>query len=64
MLAIAKLNPVATFPVVLSDDQIDAAIYKIDAVINGGVDDGVDVPEFMSGPLFEMREIIRKLLAA
>lgn len=59
MLAIAKLNPD-----VLSDDQINAAIYKIDAVMNGGVDDDVDMPEFMSGPMSEMREIIRKLLTA
>ncbi len=46
------------------NNQIDQAIYAIDAVMNGGVDAGVEVPAFMPECLDEMRLIMRNLLAA
>jgi hypothetical protein len=46
------------------NQQIDRAIYALDAVMNGGVDAGVEVPAFMPECLDEMRLIMRNLLTA
>lgn len=46
-----------------TDAQLDAAIYEIDAVMNGGIEDATLVPAFMPMHLESMRAIIRKLYA-
>lgn len=48
----------------LTDSQIDTSIYEIDAVMNGGVDPGVEVPQFFDSHMVEMRAIIRKLITS
>ena len=45
------------------DAALDKAIYEIDAVMNGGVETGVEVPAFMAERMVEMRAILRKLIA-
>jgi hypothetical protein len=49
--------------ITINDAQLDAAINELGVVMNGGADEGVEVPPFMEGPMVEMRAIIRKLLA-
>jgi len=47
----------------MNDAVLDKAIYEIDAVMNGGVEEGVEVPAFLVERMAEMREILRKLIA-
>lgn len=47
----------------MTEEMLDKAIYEIDAVMNGGVEEGVEVPEFMADRMVKMREILRKLIA-
>jgi len=49
--------------ITICNSVLDKAIYALDAVMNGGVDEGVEVPEFMAERMVEMRAILRKLLA-
>lgn len=46
----------------MKNTVIDAAIYEIDSVMNGGVEPGTEVPEFLPEVMEELRAIVRKLL--